>query len=155
MPSLPRSLPRICVALGLPTPSELSRAAEREYKDGSTFFEFRLDYLPNPAGGIEVIRTFHRKYPEIRILATCRHRQAQGRFAGTIQQQIAILQDAGKAAPPLSTSKLNPRSAPSPRFPHYVILCRCSSLITISKTLPRSTLCYAGWFASRPTLTKS
>lgn len=97
MPALPRSLPRICVALGLPTPSELSRAVEREYKNGNSFFEFRLDYLSNPSSGIELIRVFRRKYPDARILATCRPKQANGRFAGNIQQQIAILQDAGKA----------------------------------------------------------
>src|SRR4051794_23538428 len=56
MPSLPKSLSHICVALGFPSAAQLARAAEREYKDGNTFLEFRLDYLPDPAAGIEVIR---------------------------------------------------------------------------------------------------
>ena len=74
MPSISRALPRICVALGLPSGGQLLRAAEREYKDGSTFLEFRLDYLPDPAAGIDVIRKFRKSYPDSQILATCRHR---------------------------------------------------------------------------------
>jgi 3-dehydroquinate dehydratase / shikimate dehydrogenase len=97
MPPLPRSLPRICVALGLPSPSELGRAAEAEYKDGNTFLEFRLDYLGDPSASINLIRAFHKHYPEVHLLATCRLKQNNGRFTGTIEQQIAILQDAAKA----------------------------------------------------------
>ena len=97
MPSLPKFLPRICVALGLPTPSKLARAAESEYKDGNQFQEFRLDYLASPEAGIEVLREFKEKYPEATILATCRHRQASGHFNGDIQQQIRILKDAAAA----------------------------------------------------------
>lgn len=97
MAPLPRSLPRICVALGLSTPSELSRAAEAEYKDGNTFLEFRLDYLRDPSSGINLIRSFHKRYPDVHLLATCRERQNNGRFAGPVEQQIAILQDAAKS----------------------------------------------------------
>ncbi|MGI9071198.1 MAG: shikimate dehydrogenase [Bryobacteraceae bacterium] len=97
MPPLPRSLPRICVALGLSTPSELGRAAEKEYKDGSTFLEFRLDYLRDPSAGINLIRSFHRHYPEVHLLATCRHKQNNGRFTGGVEQQIAVLQDAANS----------------------------------------------------------
>jgi 3-dehydroquinate dehydratase/shikimate dehydrogenase len=97
MPQLPRSLPRICVALGLSTASELSRAAETEYKDGNTFLEFRLDYLRDPHTGINLICSFHKHYPEVHILATCRDKQNGGRFTGTLEQQLAILRDAAKA----------------------------------------------------------
>ncbi len=97
MPALPRSLPRICVALGLPTPSLLGRAAEREYKDGNTFLEFRLDYLSDPSGASELIRTFRKRYPDSHILATCRHKQNKGRFSGPIEQQITHLRNAANA----------------------------------------------------------
>lgn len=97
MPALPRSLPRICVALGLPNTSLLGRAAEREYKDGNSFLEFRLDYLPDPASGAELIRSFRRRYPDSHIVATCRHRQNKGRFSGTVSQQIAHLENAARA----------------------------------------------------------
>lgn len=97
MSPLPRSLPRICVALGLPTASQLIRAAEREYKDGSSFFEFRLDRLSEPHAGIELIRGFRKKYSDAHILATCRHKQSQGGYGGTREQQLAILEACGHA----------------------------------------------------------
>jgi 3-dehydroquinate dehydratase/shikimate dehydrogenase len=97
MPSFPRTIPRICVALGFPSIAELSKAAEREQKDGTTFFEFRLDHLPDPSRGIDLIRKFERSNPDISILATCRHKQNGGGFAGSLQQQLAVLEDAAKA----------------------------------------------------------
>jgi len=96
MVALPRSLPRVCVALGFPTAAQLGQAAEREYKDGNTFFEFRLDHLPDPQKGLRVIRDFRKSAPEARILATCRHRHAQGGFGGTLAQQTAILEAAAR-----------------------------------------------------------
>jgi 3-dehydroquinate dehydratase/shikimate dehydrogenase len=92
MPSFPRNLPRICVALGFSTIAELSRAAEREYKDGNNFLEFRLDYLPDPANAVEFVCKFHARYPEVHLVATCRHKQAHGRYSGSIEQQVALLQ---------------------------------------------------------------
>jgi 3-dehydroquinate dehydratase/shikimate dehydrogenase len=97
MHSLPKSLPRVCVALGLPTAAQLTQAAEVECKDGNTFLEFRLDYLSDPGSGVEALREFKTKYPEASILATCRHRQASGHYGGDVQQQIRILKDAAQA----------------------------------------------------------
>ncbi len=97
MPSLPKNLPRVCVALGLGTAIELQRTAESEYKDGSTFLEFRLDYLPDPAGGIEVLRKFRKTYPDSYILATCRHADAAGHFKGSVDQQVKLLEEALQA----------------------------------------------------------
>lgn len=96
MPSLPRSLPRICVALGLPTPAELARAAEREYKDGNTFLEFRLDYLADPFAGIPVLQHLLANYPDACVLATCRLRQNHGHFAGSAEAQLTVLREAAK-----------------------------------------------------------
>jgi 3-dehydroquinate dehydratase/shikimate dehydrogenase len=97
MPALPRSLPRICVALGFSDAAQLMRVAETEYKDGNTFLEFRLDYLSDPSSGIGLIQTFRTRYPDARILATCRRKENQGRFAGGLQRQIEILQGAADA----------------------------------------------------------
>jgi 3-dehydroquinate dehydratase / shikimate dehydrogenase len=97
MPAFPGSVPRICVALGLPTPLLLSRAAEREYKDGNTLLEFRLDYLSDASSAAELIRNFRKRYPDSYIVATCRHRQNNGRFSGSIEQQIAHLKNAATA----------------------------------------------------------
>ncbi len=97
MPSLPRSLPRLCVALGFPTAAQLMRAAEREYKDGNTFLEVRLDYLTNPASGLGFIEAFQRRYPDSYLLATCRHKLNHGGFAGSIDKQLEVLRDAARA----------------------------------------------------------
>jgi 3-dehydroquinate dehydratase/shikimate dehydrogenase len=97
MSPFPRNLPRICVALGFSTVAELSRAADREYKDGNDFLEFRLDYLQDAANSAEFVRKFHTRYPEVQIIATCRHKQAHGRYSGSIEQQIALLETAAGA----------------------------------------------------------
>ncbi len=97
MSSFPRNLPRICVALGFPTVAELNCAAEREYKDGNTLLEFRLDYLEDPANAAEFVRKFRARYPEAYVLATCRHKHAHGHFSGTIAEQADILAAAARA----------------------------------------------------------
>ncbi len=97
MSPFPRSLPRICVALGFSSPTELSAAAEREYKDGATFFEYRLDRLTDPESGIACIRKIKAKHPELPILATCRHKANSGGFAGSIERQIEVLENAARA----------------------------------------------------------
>jgi 3-dehydroquinate dehydratase / shikimate dehydrogenase len=97
MPPSSRILPRLCVALGLPTVAELGQVAEREYKDGTTFFEFRLDHLGDPVSGLDLIKKFRRIHPDVQILATCRHRYAHGRFSGATEKQIAILRGSAEA----------------------------------------------------------
>src|SRR5947209_13204542 len=97
MPSLPRSLPRLCVALGFPTIAQLMRAAECEYKDGNTFLEVRLDHLTNPGSGLTFIEEFQQRYPDSYLLATCRHKLNHGGFAGTIERQFELLHDAAEA----------------------------------------------------------
>lgn len=97
MPSPPKLLSHVCVALGFPTASELNKAVEREYKDGATFFEFRLDYLADPESGLESIRKFHRMHPDAHVLATCRHRRAQGHFGGGLEKQVDLLKASAEA----------------------------------------------------------
>lgn len=97
MHALPKSLPRISVALGFPSASQLIQAAEREYKDGNTFLEFRLDHLAEPDSGIEALRAFRKKFPDAQILATCRHRLNHGSFSGSIDRQVRILEAAAQA----------------------------------------------------------
>ena len=85
MKSISKSLPRICVALGMSSPEALAHAAELEVKDGNTFLEFRLDYLPSPDLGIAAMRKFLARHPDCMILATCRRHQNQGRFNGSVE----------------------------------------------------------------------
>src|SRR3984957_16331023 len=86
-----RALPRICIALGLPDVSRLLEQARREAEAGENFLEFRLDYVPDPAAAALAIGKFLEEYPNCTILATCRRHQNHGRFNGSIEEQLHIL----------------------------------------------------------------
>src|SRR5262252_6403080 len=86
-----RTLPRICIALGLPDVPTLLDHARREAEAGETFLEFRLDFLDNPRKGAEAIPKFLEAFPDCTILATCRRHQNHGRFNGSIEEQFAVL----------------------------------------------------------------
>lgn len=90
-------LPRICIALGLSDPEALLAQARAEADAGERFFEFRLDYLPRPEQGIGAIRDFLKERSEASLLATCRRRQNQGRFGGSIEEQLRLLAAAAEA----------------------------------------------------------
>ncbi|MBM3811163.1 MAG: shikimate dehydrogenase [Acidimicrobiia bacterium] len=94
-------LPKICIALGFTELPALLAHATQEVESGETFLEFRLDYLKQPADGVKAIRKFLDKHPEVSLLATCRRHQNQGRFNGSIEEQLRILEaavDAGARA---------------------------------------------------------
>ncbi|HTR36785.1 MAG TPA: shikimate dehydrogenase [Bryobacteraceae bacterium] len=93
----PTSLPRICIAMGFPDAQKLLEHARREVNAGESFFEFRLDYLPAPEQGIAIIRKFLTAHPDCSILATCRRHQNQGKFNGSVEDQIRILNAALEA----------------------------------------------------------
>ncbi|MEO8372383.1 MAG: shikimate dehydrogenase [Candidatus Solibacter sp.] len=86
-----RSLPRICIALGLPDVPTLLEHARREAEAGEVFLEFRLDYLSSPCKGAEAIPKFLEQYPDCILLATCRRHQNHGKFNGSIEEQLAVL----------------------------------------------------------------
>jgi 3-dehydroquinate dehydratase/shikimate dehydrogenase len=86
-----RSLPRICIALGLPDVPTLLDHARREAESGEIFLEFRLDFLDHPCQGAEAIRKFLEQFPDTIILATCRRHQNHGKFNGSIEEQLAVL----------------------------------------------------------------
>ena len=89
-----RALPRICIALGLPDVPRLLEQARREVEAGENFLEFRLDYLPDPVAGARAIEDFLHRHPNCTILATCRRHQNHGRFNGSIDEQLRILEKA-------------------------------------------------------------
>lgn len=91
------TLPRICIAMGFSDVEKLLEHARHEVEAGESFFEFRLDYLPEPGGGVEAIRKFLRLHPDCTILATCRRHQNHGRYNGSIEEQIRILEAAVSA----------------------------------------------------------
>src|SRR5438874_3336355 len=96
-----RSLPRICIALGLPDVPTLLDHARREAEAGEIFLEFRLDFLDKPTKGAEAIPKFLEQFPDCILLATCRRHQNHGKFNGSVEEQLRILSaavDAGAKA---------------------------------------------------------
>ena len=91
------SFPKICVALGVPDPAQLLEHADREAEASESFLEFRLDYLPRPEQGLQVIRSVLARHPGCVILATCRRHQNHGKFNGSIEDQVRILESATEA----------------------------------------------------------
>jgi 3-dehydroquinate dehydratase / shikimate dehydrogenase len=87
-----RSLPRICIALGLPDVPTLLDHARREAEAGETFLEFRLDFLDQPHKGAEAIKDFLEQFPDCILLATCRRHQNHGKFNGSIEDQLNVLE---------------------------------------------------------------
>jgi 3-dehydroquinate dehydratase/shikimate dehydrogenase len=65
--------------------------ARREAEAGETFLEFRLDFLDDPGKGADAIRGFLEQFPDTIVLATCRRHQNHGKFNGSIEEQLAIL----------------------------------------------------------------
>lgn len=86
------SLPKICVALGLPDLKQLLEQALREAGAGESFLEFRLDYLAKPENGAEAIETLLREFPDCAVLATCRRHQNHGKFNGSADGQLCVLE---------------------------------------------------------------
>lgn len=89
------------MALGFTDVNQLLEHARRELEAGERFLEFRLDYLPKPEQGVRAISEFLERHPDCSLLATCRRHQNQGRFNGSIDEQIRILSaaiDAGAQA---------------------------------------------------------
>src|SRR5271163_1815876 len=91
------SLPRICIALGFPEVDILLAHARKEYDAGERFFEFRIDYLPAPEQGVAAIRKFLSRHADCTILATCRRHQNSGKFNGSVEQQVRVLEAAIEA----------------------------------------------------------
>jgi 3-dehydroquinate dehydratase/shikimate dehydrogenase len=77
--------------LGLPDAGTLLDHARREAEAGETFLEFRLDYLAEPCKGAELIRGFLDQYPDCILVATCRRHQNRGKFNGSIEEQLSVL----------------------------------------------------------------
>jgi 3-dehydroquinate dehydratase/shikimate dehydrogenase len=65
--------------------------ARREAEAGEEFLEFRLDFLDYPRKGVEAIAIFLEQFPECTVLATCRRHQTHGKFNGSIEEQLSIL----------------------------------------------------------------
>jgi 3-dehydroquinate dehydratase/shikimate dehydrogenase len=60
------------------------------------FVEFRLDYLANPAAILPKLKTFLYERGEVTAIATCRRAATGGKFKGTINAELEVLEKAAQ-----------------------------------------------------------
>src|SRR3954471_11290279 len=114
-----RSLPRICIALGMPDVPTMLEHARREAEAGEMFLQFRLDFLDHPCKGAEAITRFLEQFPECMILATCRRHQNHGKFNGSIEEQFAVLDLAVRSGAHAIDVEIETAEAATDRLSHF------------------------------------
>ncbi|MGA7523863.1 MAG: shikimate dehydrogenase [Acidobacteriaceae bacterium] len=87
---------KICVAITGASPAEMLENAEQIVRENH-FVEFRLDYLPNPLAILPKLKTFLYERGEVTAIATCRRAATGGKFKGTINAELEVLEKAAQA----------------------------------------------------------
>ncbi|MGA8528727.1 MAG: shikimate dehydrogenase [Acidobacteriaceae bacterium] len=77
-------------------PAEMLQNAEQSVRENH-FVEFRLDYLANPLAILPKLKTFLYERGEVTAIATCRRAATGGRFKGTINAELEVLEKAAQA----------------------------------------------------------
>ncbi len=95
--AIPARLPKICTCVGHADASVAAEIAIATCEQGGALLELRTDLLADPCSGSGVIREVLGRHPGTAFLATCRRRGNGGRFAGTVEQQVEVLQAAVRA----------------------------------------------------------
>ncbi len=88
-------LPKICWSLAPVSVGEALRLACQTKPAAQRFVELRLDYLADPVQAPDAVRLLRRA--RIPAIATLRCVPAGGMYAGTLEQQLRILEECGRA----------------------------------------------------------
>jgi 3-dehydroquinate dehydratase/shikimate dehydrogenase len=94
--SLPRRLPRVCLALSGDTAEDMLATAESMARD-DPFIEFRLDYLKQPLAAFTKIHRFLETHQYVTAIGTCRRADNGGKFKGSLASQLDVLTKAQAA----------------------------------------------------------
>ncbi len=81
---------RICAVVAASSPEEVVRQLRIALRHTRTI-ELRLDWLKTHRGRLAVLGSLVRLRARAQIIATCRRREAGGRFPGSVVAQIALL----------------------------------------------------------------
>src|ERR1700679_861510 len=96
-PAAPRvRVGKVCISVQGATPAELLSHAESAIKE-SIFIEFRLDLLAKPGTGLAELKAFLGCPREGAALATWRRKPYGGKFTGSLNAALEILQKAAEA----------------------------------------------------------
>lgn len=87
---------KLCIAITGNSAQEMIEKATAALRD-TTFIEFRLDYLPQPAAAIPELNEFLRANGAATAVATCRCKDNGGRFSGSSKAALEILLQAATA----------------------------------------------------------
>ena len=87
---------KLCIAITGSSAEDMVEKAAAALKD-TTFIEFRLDYLPQPAAAIPQLKQFLADNGAATAVATCRCKDNGGRFAGSSKAALDILLQAANA----------------------------------------------------------
>lgn len=91
---------KLCVAITGSSSQEMIEKATEALKETNfeaSFLEFRLDYLPQPALGLPLLKRFLEDHTATTAIATCRCKQNGGRFDGPASAALEILLRAAEA----------------------------------------------------------
>jgi 3-dehydroquinate dehydratase/shikimate dehydrogenase len=87
---------QVCVAVAGSSPEEMLARAARVQAD-HPFLELRLDSLPDPQLLPPLLAPLLEHHPDAKLIATCRRAEAGGGFAGSVAEELAILEAAARA----------------------------------------------------------
>jgi 3-dehydroquinate dehydratase / shikimate dehydrogenase len=87
---------KVCAVVAAPDAGSMRSQLLRALRHTHTV-ELRLDWLRDDAEIIRFLRTLARLRPRATMIATCRRREAGGRYRGTIAKQLVHLADAIQA----------------------------------------------------------
>ena len=86
---------KLCIAIQGETPAELFSHAEAAIKD-SIFIELRFDLLAKPAAVLPELKSFLTRHREVTVITTCRRKPNGGRFTGSLNAELELLQKAAE-----------------------------------------------------------
>ena len=87
--------PRVCWTLAAATAEGVLAHSRQIRPPSARFVEVRLDYLESPEQGPKVMQALRRR--RIPAIATLRTTVAGGKYSGSLEEQLRILQACGKA----------------------------------------------------------
>lgn len=97
VPIAPRvRVSKLCLAVQGATSGELFAHAESALKE-SVFIELRLDFLAKPAAALPDLKAFLNRHRESTVIVTCRRKSYGGRFTGSLNAELELLQKAAEA----------------------------------------------------------
>ena len=101
LPATPPAAPRLrvgklCIAVQGASAAELFSRAESAIKE-SIFIELRLDWLEKPGAALPELKTFLSRRRDVTAIATCRRKSYGGRFTGSLNAELEMLQKSAEA----------------------------------------------------------